>query len=338
MTDIIIEDANYEEDGFYEGDECDGPTIMSSTIENKKDDFKSAKHYVKKGSTSFSFVDDIVDELPPAFYRPTWDSYNQLAILEKRDIALPKLYRLPDSVFEIIMKDVEHFWESEAKYKAFGNVYKRNILLYSVPGNGKTSLINLLSFELIERYRGIIMTINSIQDLIAYTKCVERVRNVEPNRKIITIIEDFDGLVGQDKNAETMLLQILDGNNQYANVVTIATTNYIETLKPSFTNRPSRFNCIIEYKKPNAEVRKFYFTSKLRDSGIDVEKQEVIDQINRLTQISEGYTFDFCKELAELIFVMEYSEEDAAARIADIIKHKGKYKITEDNNSIGFLK
>ena len=74
----------------------------------------------------------------------------------------------------------------------------------------------------------------------------------------------------------------------------------------------------------------------MRDSGIDVEKQEVIDQINRLTQISEGYTFDFCKELAELIFVMEYTEEDAAARIADIIKHKGKYKITEDNNSIGF--
>lgn len=326
--------AFYNPNYYYEDEH--GIMMARGREEEKKP--VSAKHYVRMGTSTFGFVDDVVDEIPSGFYRPNWDGYNQKAFLEKREVVTPKLYHLPDEVFETIINDITHFWESRDKYEAFGNVYKRNILLHSVAGNGKTSLINLLAAMLIEKHNGIIMSINSIPDLIAYPKCLERMRQIEPDRPIITIIEDFDGIVGQDKSAETMLLQILDGNQQYSNVVTIATTNYIEQLKPSFTNRPSRFNLILEYKKPNEKVRRFYFTNKLQDSGFDVSSEEVINSIERLVKGSEGFTFDYCKELLELIYVMEYSEEDAFKRVNEASKKKGKYTNTEEKaNSVGFV-
>ena len=160
---------------------------------------------------------------------------------------------------------------------------------------------------------------------------------IEPGRPIITIIEDFDSLVLIDKTAETLLLQLLDGNNQFSNIVTIATTNYIEQLKPSFLNRPSRFNICAEYKKPNEKVRRFYITNKLNDSGIDISSEENNKMIDRLVKKSEGFTFDHMKELLEMIFVGDLSEDEAYDRIKKVVEAKGKYKITEDGpNAIGF--
>lgn len=305
-------------------------------VEKMKDETK-AQNYVNLGMGKFGYVDETVKSIPSAFYRPVFDNYNNKAFLERRDIIKPKLYKIPDETFEMVYNDIKHFWESKEKYKQFGNVYKRNILLYSVPGNGKTSMINLLAFELIEKYNGIIITINEISDLRAYSKNVEKIRMIEPERPIITIIEDFDSLVLIDKTAETLLLQLLDGNNQFSNIVTIATTNYIEQLKPSFLNRPSRFNICAEYKKPNEKVRRFYITNKLNDSGIDISSEENNKMIDRLVKKSEGFTFDHMKELLEMIFVGDLSEDEAYDRIKKVVEAKGKYKITEDGpNAIGF--
>jgi DNA replication protein DnaC len=59
-----------------------------------------------------------------------------------------------------ILDDIKRFWESEERYKQFGNVYKRNILLYSLPGNGKTSLINILCHKLIDEHDGVVIFID----------------------------------------------------------------------------------------------------------------------------------------------------------------------------------
>lgn len=323
-----------EEDRYYNPDYYEN--VGGVMLERQKDETK-AKNYVNLGLNKYGYVDEVIQSIPAGFYRPCYDNYNQKAFLEKRNVTLPKLYKVPDETFELIYNDIQHFWKSEEKYKAFGNVYKRNILLYSVPGNGKTSLINMLAFDLVNQHNGIIVTINSSEDLRAYSKNIEKIRMIEPNRKIITIIEDFDSIITTDKPAETLLLQLLDGNNQFGNIVTIATTNYVSELKPSFLNRPSRFNLCLEYKKPSEKVRRFYICNKLQDSGIDVSTKENNESIERLVKMSDGFTFDHMKELLELIYVGELSEEDAFKRIKDIVDAKGKYRITEDTSSVGFV-
>lgn len=280
---------------------------------------------------------DTVKTIPAGFYRPAHDSYTGEYFLEKKTIITPKLYLLPNEAKDIIVADIQRFWKSEERYRKFQSVYKRNILLYSIPGNGKTCLINIMCQELIEKYNGIIICIDTYRELDNYTKIMSKFRQVEPGRKIITIIEDFERLA-KDEYYSSLLLQLLDGNEQLDSIVTIATTNYPENLEKRWTCRPSRFNLVLEYKKPTPEVREYYIYNKLKDGGVDVDSDKVKADIKRYVEKTEGYTFDFVKELIQGIYVDDIPEDEVFERIEKARKHNGKYKVTEDDGrKIGFV-
>ena len=296
---------------------------------------RSYTRYEKNGNM-YEPIGVTKEVLPSGFYKPVWDRYNGRYFFSSKEVIMPKLYVLPNDIQMNILDDIKRFWKSEKRYRQFGQVYKRNILLYSLPGNGKTSLINIICKTLIEDYDGIVICIDNIDELNAYSPCMDRLRDIEPNRKIITLIEDFERLAKDDYYA-AMLLQLLDGNGQFDNVVTIATTNYPQILEKRFTCRPSRFNLVIEYKKPNAEVRKAYITNKLSDGGIDVKDEKVQKDIERYVEKTEGYTFDFLKEVIQGIYVDGFTEVEIFDRLEELIKKDGRVKISEEESKkIGF--
>jgi hypothetical protein len=306
---------------------------MAKVEKEKKE--RNYTRYEKNGNL-YEPIGVTKEILPSGFYKPVWDRYNGRYFFSSKDVIMPKLYILPNEIQTSILDDIQRFWKSEERYKQFGQVYKRNILLYSLPGNGKTSLINIICKTLIEDYDGIVICIDSPDELNAYSPCMDRLRSIEPKRRVITLIEDFERLAKDDYYA-AMLLQLLDGNGQFDNVVTIATTNYPQILEKRFTCRPSRFNLVIEYKKPNAEIRKAYITNKLSDSGIDVTDKKVKKDIERYVAKTEGYTFDFVKEVIQGIYVDGCTEVEIFDRLEDLIKKDGKVKITEDEaKKIGF--
>lgn len=95
----------------------------------------------------------------------------------------------------------------------------------------------------------------------------EYFRVIEPNRPILCIIEDIDGLV-EDSYYETALLNILDGIGQMENTIYLGTTNFPEKLKERILNRPSRFDRRYEIKQPNDELREYYFRKKLTEDDL----------------------------------------------------------------------
>jgi len=302
----------------------------------KKDSDSGQYCQYKQKGDGFYPMQGTVKTIPAGFYKPSQDSYSGEYFLQKKTIVTPKLYLLPNEAKDKIVADIQKFWKSEERYRKFQSVYKRNILLYSIPGNGKTCLINLMCKELIEKYDGVIICIDTHNDLSNYTKVMSKFRQVEPNRKIITIIEDFERLA-KDDYYSALLLQLLDGNEQLDSVVTIATTNYPENLEKRWTCRPSRFNLILEYKKPNAEVRRYYMYNKLKDGGVDVDSDDVQKDIERYVGITEGYTFDFVKELIQGVYVDDIPEEQMIERIDAARKRNGRYNVTEDDGrKIGF--
>lgn len=269
--------------------------------------------------------------LPSGFYHPCVNEYEGKYYFKKKDIIMPKLYILPNEIQVSIIDDINNFWENEERYRKFGNVYKRNILLYSVPGNGKTSLIHIICNQLLEKTNGVVICIDDVEDLNAYRDCMQRFRSIEPNRKVVTVIEDFETLTKDDYHS-TMLLQILDGLSQLDNVVTIATTNHPEMLEKRFSCRPSRFNLMIEYKKPNAATRQAYIENKLADSGYDITTDEMKETISRYVERTEGFTFDFVKELVQGIYIENLDEETVFDRLNSLIDQDGNIKVTEESD------
>lgn len=294
---------------------------------------KSSQYMLKDGK--YLPVQDTVPKLPAGYYRPELNRYNGEIYAAPKEVVLPKLYDLPNGLHQELLADIKHFWESEERYKKFGNVYKRNILLYSVPGNGKTSLINQICQQVINDYDGIVMSIDDEDTLQTYPKLMEMIRQIEPKRKVVTVIEDFERLIQKDY-LSALLLQMLDGASQYNGVLTIATTNFPEKVGKQYLARPSRFNIVKEYKKPDEEVRKFYISHKLADAGIELD-DKVKEDIERYVKKTEGYTFDYVKEVIEAIYIGEVPEDEAFDRINKSIKKDGNYKTTENEPShLGF--
>ena len=100
--------------------------------------------------------------------------------------------------------------------------------------------------------------------------------------------------------------------------------------------RPSRFNIVIEYPKPNEIIRREYIIKKLTDGGIDVSNANVQKDIERLVNQSDGYTFDFVKELVQGIYVDGLEESVVFKRLEDIKNKNGNIKIEDDSKTIGF--
>lgn len=229
--------------------------------------------------------------------------------LLKKNLSLDELIEMPSPEGDKVIAGIQTFWERKAKFKQYGFAYKRGVLLYGIPGGGKTSLINLLCKKLIEDMDGVIFTLTSADDLTRYTSFMpEMYRVIEPERPIITIIEDLDGLC-QDKETESKLLNVLDGIEQLENVVYLATTNYTERLSERMTNRPNRFDIRIEVKSPNAECRRLYFEKKLKKQ--DLKAIDMDEWVAR----TEGMTMAHLGEVIKSVIILGNTFDDTIERL-----------------------
>ena len=245
---------------IYENESIPFPTSNIDANCGVYDDKECESHYEIKAASQWSDMDGKIIPVSNTFPRLEKGYYSISAnpnigmYFVKENVELNKLYRLPNTATDTVMDDISKFWTLEETYKKYHRVFRRNYLLYSAPGTGKTSLINLMCQELIDNYDGIVFSLNTDIEIELFPEAVRRIRKIEPDRKIIAIIEDIDSFTELNSRLNTLLLNILDGNLKLSGLVTIATTNHIELLESRYTNRPSRFDRVVEFPLPNAET------------------------------------------------------------------------------------
>lgn len=269
--------------------------------------------WLKRGTNTFLPTDNAVTvpKIESGVYHIRFDN-NMGFFLVKKDLHLDDLITLPNPEGVKVMDGIKMFWQRREKFKEYGYSYKRGILLYGVPGGGKTSIINLLCKDLVDNMDGVVFTISSDEDLSLYKNFMSEIyRVIEPNRPIITIIEDIDGLC-QHKETETKLLNVLDGIEQLENVVYVATTNYTERLSERILNRPNRFDMRIEVKSPNDECRRIYLRHKVRTEDLDDEKLE------EWVQKTRGFTMAHLGEVIKSVLILGNSFEDTIKNLNDL--------------------
>lgn len=257
---------------------------------------------------------DLVSKAEPGFYNIKFsDRYGWY--MSKKDLFLDELFELPNAYQESIIRDIKTFWQRKDYYKKYNYTYKRGLLLTGSAGCGKSSLVNLISFELINNYNGIVFQLFTSNDFENFINFVPKYfSNIQVDTPIICIIEDIETLC-MNNVVETELLNFLDGTSQLDNIVTIATTNYPEKLKDRLTNRPSRFDRKYEIKLPDSKTREFYFRKKLHEDDL-----KNID-INYWVKETNGLTLAHLSEIIKSVCIIGNSFEEVI-KIFDEMKKK----------------
>lgn len=253
-----------------------------------------------------------VKTVPPGVYEMKADQQIGFHI-EKQEHRSDDLIELPIPEIKEILRDIDNFWQREEAFKKYGYTFKRGILLYGPPGNGKTMLIQSLCQKLIENMSGIIFNLRDHTDIELYLEYAGPVlRCIEPDRPIIVILEDVDNIIHGSKATLTGVLNMLDGIKQINKVVYIGTTNYPELLQERISNRPSRFDRRYKIGLPNKKVRTSYISQKLKAD--DLKKIDVKDWVAK----TNGFSLAAIKELIVSVIILGIPLDEAVERLREM--------------------
>lgn len=163
----------------------------------------------------------------------------------------------PESVINEVMNDINVFFKESTRelYEKLEIPYKRGIILYGDPGNGKSAMIR----EIIRNIPDVVkVVINPGVQGITYV--LASLVKALKGKKAIIIIEDMDSVI-TDKN-RSEFLNVLDGVSVISGICFIGTTNYPERIDPAFMNRAGRFDRTYKIDNPSETMRRLFFESR----------------------------------------------------------------------------
>ena len=295
-----LDEAEYE----------DGPPTKEKMVEHAKlkeeqINFEGGA-WVARGSGFLPADESPLPKLPAGIYdvHPTQMGLMFHTIKDSGD----DLLEWPGSVVSEVVRDIESFWSRGDRFKEIGLAHKRGMLLYGPPGSGKTSVLRAVASWFVQK-DGIVFMDSDVGTVIGG---LQLLRKQEPNRPALVLFEDFDAMVARGGNS---ILSLLDGEHQIDKVVFLATTNYPEKLPPRITNRPSRFDVLLNVGMPNADGR-LEFLRRRAPNIWDTH------DINRWVADTEGFSMAHIKELVVAVHVLDLPYDSALERLKKMLAGK----------------
>ncbi|CAA7260036.1 unnamed protein product [Cyclocybe aegerita] len=201
---------------------------------------------------------------------------------------------LKDEFKKALQKDVYGFFASESIYKELAIPWKRGLLMYGPPGNGKT--ISLKTIMKTCGEKGFApLYVKSFQswggEEMSMAAVFNKARQLAP---CVIILEDLDSLIN-DQNRSFFLNQLdgLDGND---GLLIIGTTNHFDRLDPGLSARPSRFDRKYKFDDPDVFERKLYaqYWQKKLASNKEIDLSDAL--VDEVAKMTEGFSFAYLKE------------------------------------------
>ncbi|KAF9522181.1 P-loop containing nucleoside triphosphate hydrolase protein [Crepidotus variabilis] len=224
-----------------------------------------------------------------------------------------------DTAFkEKLQQDVSGFFASKDLYTELSIPWKRGLILYGPPGNGKTISLKavlktcgneglpLLYVKSFKSHQGDEFTIGIV---------FQKARHLAP---CVVVLEDLDSLIN-DGNRSFFLNQ-LDGLEGNDGLLLVGTTNHFERLDAGISSRPSRFDRKFLFKDPNFEERKLYaeyWQKKLSQNQAIDFPTSLIDELANWT---DHFSFAYLKEVFVSSLVVLAGLTQVKAPFAEVLK------------------
>lgn len=230
-----------------------------------------------------------------------------LSFVDRPDIARDKVI-LPGEVLDGIERQVLGVARHASRLRASGQHLRRGVLLYGVPGTGKTHTIRYL----LSRLPGVTAVLLSGRVLGMIGEACSVARALQPS---VIVVEDVD-LIAEERERHRgqspMLFELLnemDGLGQDMDVTFLLTTNRVDLLEEALAARPGRVDHAVELPVPDAESRRRLL--RLYQGSLELELSDPQVVIDR----TEGVTASFIKELLRRAALQAAESDDADGQL-----------------------
>lgn len=209
--------------------------------------------------------------------------------------ALPRIARddivLPDGLLERIERHTVVFAEQAERLLAAGRSLKRGLLMYGLPGTGKT----LTVMYLIGRMPGRTTILATGLGLGLLQPVAHLARALAPS---MVVLEDVD-LIAEERGqpfqrSSPLLFELLnemDGLRDDCDVIFVLTTNRPDILEPALAARPGRIDLAVELPLPDAAGRRRLLELYARGLALrDVDLDAIVER-------TDGVSPAYVKEL-----------------------------------------
>ena len=175
---------------------------------------------------------------------------------------------------KVTLKRVIDTINNQGKYKKLGCTIPKGLLLYGVPGSGKTTFAKEF-LKLCNRNSFIVRKNKSDGDFIDYlNKVFEEARKKVPSIILLDDLDKFSVENNKSNNEEYVVIQSLIDEVKYEDIFVIATANDINILPRSLL-RSGRFDIKLKLNEPKDEdsynIIRYYLSSKKLFKDVNVK-------------------------------------------------------------------
>lgn len=239
------------------------------------------------------------DAIQNGVYRLDFCHQTKRAYLYEAELKHDAILDLDSEEYKEVLRTMGRFLMPEVRggYERMGYLYKRNLLMYGVPGAGKTILVNRIAEAAVSQNNAVCLFVDrktatgNVDGVLLLEVVLNWFQDTNPDTLLVLILEEVDEMI---QRSEHQLLVFLDGQMQRPNTIVLGTMNYIERIPARFL-RPGRFSQTVEVKLPSIRARRQYLAHKL---GADFPHLELWAKSTR------GFSIDDLKELIQSCYLI----------------------------------
>jgi ATPase family associated with various cellular activities (AAA) len=214
----------------------------------------------------------------------------------------------------MVRRDFELFFQREDWFRQHNLPYRRGYLLWGPPGNGKSATIRVMAAH--PHIRPYALDLSDSEEkngnvLHLFEKAAE-------NTPALVILEDLDRAFpteGKRTRERTVsfqtLLNCLDGVGSQDGVLVVATANDPTCLDPAILKRPGRFDRVVQFRNPDADLRRQYY-SRLSPALAGEQFESAIEE-------TDGFSFAQLRE-TYILGSQSAFEHGREVGVADVIE------------------